>query len=177
MIQSCRAVLAAIIACGIAQPAAADVITDWNEKAVAFVLGRNMGPPPAERVIAMVHVAMFDAVNSIERRYRPYLVAAAAPRRPPRRRPRRLRRPARCSPARSADAGRDEGRARGLSRRRSPTATPRPKASGSAKRSRRRSWRRARMTARGAPDAYRPTTRAGRLCADAADLVVRNGRA
>ena len=42
---------------------AADVITDWNEKAVAFVLARGMGPPPAERLIAMVHVAMFDAVN------------------------------------------------------------------------------------------------------------------
>jgi hypothetical protein len=26
----------------------------------------------------MVHVAMFDAVNSIERRYRPYLVQLAA---------------------------------------------------------------------------------------------------
>lgn len=52
--------------------AKADVIIDWNEKAVANVVTRNMGPPTAERVIAMVHLAMFDAVNSIERRYRPY---------------------------------------------------------------------------------------------------------
>ena len=79
MIQSCRAVLAAIIACGIAQPAAADVVIDWNEKAVANVLGRNMGPPPAERVIAMVHLAMFDAINAIEQRYQPYVAQPAAP--------------------------------------------------------------------------------------------------
>ena len=32
-------------------------------------------PPQAERVIASVHLAMFDAVNSIEPRYRPYRLA------------------------------------------------------------------------------------------------------
>ena len=71
-------VLAAIASIGLAQPASADVVTDWNEKAVAYVLGRNMGTPPAERIIAMTHVAMFDAVNSIERRYQPYLVELPA---------------------------------------------------------------------------------------------------
>src|SRR5205807_9461481 len=55
-------------------PAAADVITDWNEKVIAFVTKHRMLPPQAERVIACVHVAMFDAVNSIEGRYRPYRV-------------------------------------------------------------------------------------------------------
>src|SRR6266446_6037701 len=56
-------------------PARADVITDWNEKAVAFVTMHRMLPPQAERVVASVHVAMFDAVNSIEHRYRPYRLA------------------------------------------------------------------------------------------------------
>jgi hypothetical protein len=56
-------------------PARADVITDWNEKAVAFVMMHRMLPPQAERVVASVHVAMFDAVNSIEHRYRPYRLA------------------------------------------------------------------------------------------------------
>src|SRR5262249_17683544 len=56
----------------------ADVIADWNEKAIAFVTPR-MTPPAAQRVVAMVQVAMFDAVNSIERRYRPYLVQLPAP--------------------------------------------------------------------------------------------------
>jgi hypothetical protein len=59
------------------EPAFADAITDWNEKAVAFVTPR-MPPPAAQRVMAIVQVAMFDAVNSIERRYRPYLVQLPA---------------------------------------------------------------------------------------------------
>ena len=54
---------------GFSSPASADVITDWNEKAVALISKHRMLPPQAERVIACVHVAMFDAVNSIERRY------------------------------------------------------------------------------------------------------------
>ncbi len=69
---------AAAILLLLSQSAAADVVSDWNEKAVTFTLERKLGPPPAERVIAMVHVAMFDAVNSIERRYRPYLVQLPA---------------------------------------------------------------------------------------------------
>jgi hypothetical protein len=62
-----------------ASPAFADVITDWNEKAVAAIGARAMLPPQAERVIASVHVAMFDAVNSVERRYQPYRVQLATP--------------------------------------------------------------------------------------------------
>ena len=73
-----RTVLAAIAVLGAAQPASADVITDWNDQAVAFRVSRNVGPPPAERIIAMTQVAMFDAVNSIERKYRPYLVQLPA---------------------------------------------------------------------------------------------------
>ena len=68
-----RHALVTIAVLGLAQPASADVITDWNEKAVAFVQPR-MPPPQGHRATAMVHLAMFDAVNSIERRYRPYLV-------------------------------------------------------------------------------------------------------
>ena len=69
-----RNILFAIAVTGLAQPASADVVTDWNERTVAYVQSRGMGPPPAERIIAMVHAAMFDAINSIERKYRPYLV-------------------------------------------------------------------------------------------------------
>jgi hypothetical protein len=50
----------------------ANVITDWDEKAVAF-LAPKMPPPLHERELAMMHVAMFDAVNSIEPHYHPYL--------------------------------------------------------------------------------------------------------
>jgi hypothetical protein len=54
----------------------ANVITDWDAIAVAIV------PPTAAglREMAIMHVAMFDAVNSIDRRYRPYLVELAASR-------------------------------------------------------------------------------------------------
>src|SRR5258705_8268788 len=61
----------------VAPAAFADVITDWNEKTVAFVTPR-MAPAAGQRVVAIVQVAMFDAVNSIERRYRPYLVQLPA---------------------------------------------------------------------------------------------------
>jgi hypothetical protein len=54
----------------------ANVITDWDEIAVAVVT--PMPPYAAQRVMGMVHAAMFDAVNSIERRYRPYLVQIPA---------------------------------------------------------------------------------------------------
>jgi hypothetical protein len=67
-----------LILMGLTSPASADVITDWNEKAVALVTKHRMLPPQAERVIACVHVAMFDAVNSIERRYQPYRVSLSA---------------------------------------------------------------------------------------------------
>jgi hypothetical protein len=70
--------LAAVAIFGLAHPASADVITDWNENAVSFGVLHNIGPPPAERIIAMTQVAMFDAVNSIERKYRPYLVQLPA---------------------------------------------------------------------------------------------------
>jgi len=63
---------------GTSQAALADVITDWNENAVTLVTPR-MAPPVAQRAVAMVQVAMFDTVNSIERRYRPYLVQLPAP--------------------------------------------------------------------------------------------------
>src|SRR5258708_34070324 len=61
----------------VAPAAFADVITDWNEKTVAFVTPR-MAPAAGQRGVAIVQAAMFDAVNSIERRYQPYLVQLPA---------------------------------------------------------------------------------------------------
>jgi hypothetical protein len=58
---------------GATSPAFANVITDWNENAVTFVTPR-MVPAAGQRAVAIMQIAMFDAVNSIERRYRPYLV-------------------------------------------------------------------------------------------------------
>jgi hypothetical protein len=63
--------------------ARANVITVWDEKAIAVTtplanFGVGTTPYMAQRMMAMVHAAMFDAVNSIERRYRPYLVQLPA---------------------------------------------------------------------------------------------------
>jgi hypothetical protein len=60
-----------------ASSAYANVITDWNENAVSFVTPR-MSPAAGQRVVAIMQAAMFDAVNSIERRYQPYLVQLPA---------------------------------------------------------------------------------------------------
>jgi hypothetical protein len=66
-----------------AAPVCANVITDWDEKAIAAVGPLASAPSPytpyaAYRMMGIVHAAMFDAVNSIERRYRPYLVQLPA---------------------------------------------------------------------------------------------------
>jgi hypothetical protein len=57
-----------------AASADANIITDWDASAAAIT------PPSAVglREMAIMHVAMFDAVNSIDRRYRPYLVQLPA---------------------------------------------------------------------------------------------------
>jgi hypothetical protein len=77
-----RGVLAAVALTAVAPPAFANVITDWDEKAVVAVTPmaalNGTSPYVAIRLLAMVHTAMFDTVNSIERRYQPYLVQLPA---------------------------------------------------------------------------------------------------
>jgi hypothetical protein len=53
--------------------AAANVIVDWDGKAVG-VIARATPAPLSQREAALVNIAMFDAVNAIDRHYRPYLV-------------------------------------------------------------------------------------------------------
>jgi len=52
--------------------AVADSVTDWNETALACKLTAKQPSYAAARTMAMVHLAMFDAVNSIEHGYAPY---------------------------------------------------------------------------------------------------------
>ena len=75
--------IGAWLAIGFSKPAGANVITDWDEKAVAVVMpagavGVSQQVYTAQRMMGMVHAAMFDSVNSIERRYQPYLVQLPA---------------------------------------------------------------------------------------------------
>ena len=72
-------IIGAWLASGVPVAASANVITDWDEKAVAVLVpagavGMSQPVYKAQRILGMVHAAMFDAVNSIERRYQPYLV-------------------------------------------------------------------------------------------------------
>ena len=60
-------------------PSTADVVTEWNQKAGASVLEAKIYPFAGTRVMAIVHSAMFDAINSIEGRYTPYKFKVSAP--------------------------------------------------------------------------------------------------
>ncbi len=47
-------------------------INRWNEVSLSSIRTARLVPPIASRALAMVHIAMFDAVNSIENRYDSY---------------------------------------------------------------------------------------------------------
>ena len=55
-----------------ASPARADVITDWNQTAIAAMKVANVAGNPWTRNMAMMHVAMSDAVNSVQNKYASY---------------------------------------------------------------------------------------------------------
>ena len=72
-----RVILLAVIAVAISGAnARADVVQDWNAEAlkVTFAVG-----PPQARVLAIVHIAMHDAINSITGKYDTYAVHHGSP--------------------------------------------------------------------------------------------------
>lgn len=66
-----------VLATVIARPAAADVITDWNQTAVAVLNNARTVLNPQARNLALMHVAMSDAVNAVQSKYGLY--AAGGP--------------------------------------------------------------------------------------------------
>ena len=52
-----------------AVPARADVVTDWNVKANELVVEAKLGTPPAMRIMAIVHTAVYEAANAVTKRY------------------------------------------------------------------------------------------------------------
>jgi membrane-associated phospholipid phosphatase len=64
---------------GLAGPAGADVVTDWNEVLLDAVRVDRTSPPKASRAMAIVHASIFDAVNGILGNFTPYHVTANAP--------------------------------------------------------------------------------------------------
>jgi len=47
----------------------ADVITDWNARTGEVVTAAGLGPPPANRLMAIVYTATYEATNAISKRY------------------------------------------------------------------------------------------------------------
>src|SRR5262245_93144 len=57
----------------------ADVVTEWNNAALDAIRAGRTAPPVASRSLAILHTAMYDAVNGIARTHEPYLVPSGGP--------------------------------------------------------------------------------------------------
>ena len=55
--------------------ARADVVTDWNQTAIEVMKTTNVTGNPWSRALAMMHVAMSDAVNSVQNRHQRYVTS------------------------------------------------------------------------------------------------------
>jgi hypothetical protein len=64
-----RFLLAAIFA---TSGSRADVILDWNALMIDAIRTDNSGPTLSSRNLAILHTAIYDAVNSVERTHQPY---------------------------------------------------------------------------------------------------------
>ena len=51
--------------------AGADVVTDWNVIAADITVAGGLPAPPANRTLAMVQTAVYEAVNAVTKRYPP----------------------------------------------------------------------------------------------------------
>ncbi len=75
-----KILLATTLATVSAAVARADVVMDWNAKADAIAAEKQVLPAQHSRTLSILHVAMFEAVNAIERRYAPYKLTLSADR-------------------------------------------------------------------------------------------------
>jgi hypothetical protein len=57
----------------------ADMVLQWNDTLLDAIRVDRTPPPQASRAMAIVQAAIYEAVNSIERQYTPYLVQIPAP--------------------------------------------------------------------------------------------------
>jgi hypothetical protein len=64
----------------LSSPAKADVVMDWNAKADAIGIEKQLLNTANARGQAMLHVAVFEAVNAIDKRYTPYKLNLTADR-------------------------------------------------------------------------------------------------
>ncbi len=71
----CVCSLVVIMVCS----ARADVVTQWNALFLDAIRAEAASPTLASRGLAILHTAIYDAVNSIERTHQPYFVDLIAP--------------------------------------------------------------------------------------------------
>ncbi len=57
--------------------ARADIVTDWNQTAIEVMKVARVAGNPWSRTLAMMHVAMSDAINSVQGRYMCYVATVA----------------------------------------------------------------------------------------------------
>ena len=58
---------------------AGNVVLDWNAAALAATIQAGNPPPVAARTMAIVHAAVYDAVNAIDQTHEPYATARRGP--------------------------------------------------------------------------------------------------
>src|SRR5213592_3595898 len=68
-----------VIALSTSFAANGDVVTDWNTAALNAIRAGRTPPPTASRALAILHAAIYDAVNGITRSYETYFVQSAVP--------------------------------------------------------------------------------------------------
>ncbi|MCI0746270.1 MAG: phosphatase PAP2 family protein [Verrucomicrobia subdivision 3 bacterium] len=67
-----------ITALAVALSSRADVVTDWNNVALDAIRAGRTSPPQASRQLAILHTAIYDAVNGITQTHEPYRVPGKA---------------------------------------------------------------------------------------------------
>jgi PAP2 superfamily len=68
--------LALMAECGVSRPAAANPVWDWNTAGFEATEAGGQNNAVISRSIAMVHLAIHDALNALGRRYEPYVYSA-----------------------------------------------------------------------------------------------------
>lgn len=57
----------------------ADVVTDWNAAGLDAIRVNRTPPPKAARALAILHAAIYDAINGVSRTHEVYFVQSAVP--------------------------------------------------------------------------------------------------
>ncbi len=76
---ACAALAATLVLSSLSVAAGTDVVIDWNQATLDTIRAKRIPPPRATRVLAMVHVAIYDSVNGIVQSHEPYHVKTPAP--------------------------------------------------------------------------------------------------